>query len=51
MSNERFILRCATYLLLIKSGKILFQRRFNTGWEDGKYTLISGHLEGDENKQ
>jgi len=48
MSNERFTLRCATYLLLIKSGKILLQRRFNTGWEDGKYTLISGHLDGSE---
>ncbi len=48
MSNERFTLRCATYLLLIKSGKILLQRRFNTGWEDGKYTLISGHLDGNE---
>lgn len=48
MNNERFTLRCATYLLLIKSGKILLQRRFNTGWKDGKYTLISGHLDGQE---
>lgn len=48
MNNERFTLRGATYFLLIKSGKILLQRRFNTGWEDGKYTLISGHLEENE---
>lgn len=46
--NERFLLRVACYVLLIKSRKILLQRRFNTGWEDGKYTLISGHLEGNE---
>lgn len=46
--NKRFLLRAACYLLLIKRGKILLQRRFNTGWEDGKYTLISGHLEGNE---
>jgi len=48
MVNKRFMFRAACYLLLIKKDKILLQRRFNTGWEDGKYTLISGHLEGDE---
>ena len=42
------MLRVACYLLLIKEDKILLLRRFNTGWEDGKYSLISGHLEGDE---
>ena len=46
--TERFKLYCATYLILIKENKILLLRRFNTGWEDGKYTLISGHLERGE---
>jgi len=48
MFDKRFVLRAASYLLLIKKDKILLLRRFNTGWEDGKYTLISGHLEGNE---
>lgn len=48
MVNKRFILRAACYLFLIMENKVLLLRRFNTGWEDGKYTLISGHLEGNE---
>lgn len=48
MSKERFQLRSAVYLMLIKGNKILLSRRFNTGWMDGKYSLISGHLDGGE---
>lgn len=48
MSNERFTLRAAVYLILIKDGKTLLSRRFNTGWMDGKYSLIAGHLDGKE---
>lgn len=48
MTNKRFTLQAACYLILIKEDKILLSRRYNTGWEDGKYTLISGHLEGNE---
>lgn len=48
MSKERFVLRVAVYLMLIKDGKILLSRRFNTGWMDGKYSLIAGHLDGGE---
>ncbi len=46
--QERFKLRAAVYLLLIKDNKVLLSRRFNTGWMDGKYSLIAGHLDGDE---
>jgi len=35
----------ASYLVLIKNGKILLLRRFNTGYEDGKYSLVAGHVE------
>lgn len=48
MNKEQFKLRAAVYLILIKNNNLLLLRRFNTGWEDGKYTLISGHLNGDE---
>lgn len=47
-NNNRFSLNVAAYLVLIKDKEILLLRRFNTGWEDGKYTLISGHIDGDE---
>lgn len=48
MQKERFKIKVAVYLLLIKDEKVLLSRRFNTGWMDGKYSLISGHLDGNE---
>ena len=48
MSDTRFNLRAAVYLLLIQDDKILLSKRKNTGWEDGNYTMISGHLDGGE---
>lgn len=48
MAHERFLLRSAVYLFLIKENKILLSRRFNTGWMDGMYSLIAGHLDGNE---
>jgi 8-oxo-dGTP diphosphatase len=35
------------YLILTKDGKVLLSRRYNTGFEDGKYSLPAGHPEGD----
>jgi ADP-ribose pyrophosphatase YjhB (NUDIX family) len=48
MSKARFMLRATVYLILVKNNGILLLRRFNTGWEDGNYSLISGHLDGQE---
>lgn len=48
MNDERFRLRSAVYLILIQDGKVLLSKRKNTGWEDGNYTLVSGHLDGEE---
>ncbi len=48
MSRDRFRLLAACYLLPIKGKKVLLSRRFNTGWKDGWYSLIAGHLDGNE---
>ena len=48
MSAERFHLRAAVYLILLRDDDVLLARRFRTGWEDGKYSMIAGHLDGGE---
>lgn len=48
MVKERFKLVTAVHLLLVKEGKILLLRRFNTGWADGQYSVPAGHLDGGE---
>lgn len=45
---ERHKLKIAVYLILIKEGKVLLLRRCNTGWQDGNYSLPSGHVDPDE---
>jgi len=49
MKKERFKAIPASYLVLIKDGKVLMQKRFNTGYEDGKYSLPAGHVDAGEN--
>lgn len=48
MSVERFRPYAAVYVLLLKENSVFLLRRFNTGWQDGMYTLPSGHLEKEE---
>jgi 8-oxo-dGTP diphosphatase len=45
---ERFKLASAVHIFLIRDGKVLLLRRFNTGYEDGNYSVVAGHLNGDE---
>ena len=48
MQKERFKIIPASYLVLRKDSKILLSRRFNTGYEDGNYSMVAGHVEKDE---
>lgn len=45
---EHIKLPVAVHLFMIKDEHILLQRRFKTGYEDGKYGVIAGHINGDE---
>jgi ADP-ribose pyrophosphatase YjhB (NUDIX family) len=45
---ERFKLTSAVHLFFIRDGKVLLLRRFNTGYEDGNYGVVAGHLDGGE---
>lgn len=47
MAN-RFRARVAVYLLLQKGGKFLLLRRYQTGWHDGDYSLVAGHVDPGE---
>lgn len=44
----RFRLVAAVHLFLVRDGTVLLLRRANTGYEDGRYSVIAGHLDGDE---
>jgi 8-oxo-dGTP pyrophosphatase MutT (NUDIX family) len=46
--SDRFKLIAAVYLLFRRGDEILLLLRANTGYEDGKYGLVSGHVDGDE---
>ena len=38
----------AVYLLLVRGDSILMLRRYNTGFQDGSYSMIAGHVEAGE---
>jgi mutator protein MutT len=48
MPKERFTVIPAVYAIFEKDGQILLLRRFNTGYQDGNYSLPAGHLDGKE---
>lgn len=48
MSEERYKLPVAVFLILVKKGQVLLMRRQNTRWYDGSYDMASGHMEKEE---
>lgn len=46
--GERFEIRMAVYVRFEKDGKVLLSLRKNTGYHDGDYGVVQGHVEPDE---
>ena len=47
--SEKFKLVATVHIFLTNNeDEILLLRRFNTGYEDGKYSVIAGHIDGNE---
>ena len=43
-----FLAPVAVHLLLVKDDRILLLKRYNTGYEDGNYSVVAGHSDGGE---
>ncbi|MBU1119313.1 NUDIX domain-containing protein [Patescibacteria group bacterium] len=48
MTSKRYTFFSAVHLILIKECRVLLLRRFNTGYEDGKYSVPAGHIDQGE---
>lgn len=46
--KSRHTLVSAVHLFLFRNNSVLLLRRYNTGYEDGNYSVIAGHLDGNE---
>jgi 8-oxo-dGTP diphosphatase len=48
MAIEKFKVTPAAHLLLRRNNELLLLRRKNTGYEDGNYSVVAGHIEANE---
>ncbi len=48
MPRDWFTMVVAVHLFLLRDGRVLLLRRYNTGYEDGKYSVVAGHVDGGE---
>ncbi|WP_044642163.1 NUDIX hydrolase [Risungbinella massiliensis] len=48
MKKERFCVPVTIHVFFRKGDQILLLRRFQTGYQDGNYSVVAGHLDGDE---
>jgi 8-oxo-dGTP diphosphatase len=48
MPMERFKLVPEAHLFLVRDDRILLLKRRNTDYEDGKYSVVAGHMEDGE---
>ncbi|CAG7643444.1 NUDIX domain-containing protein [Paenibacillus allorhizosphaerae] len=46
--SERFTVPLAVHVFLREENRIMLLKRHNTGYEDGNYSVIAGHLDGGE---
>jgi len=47
-ANDRFRQIAEAHVLFYREGKILLLRRFQTGWRDGYFSVVAGHVEAGE---
>jgi len=47
-ASKRYTVISAVHLFLVRDDKVLLLRRFNTGYGDGNYSVVAGHIDGRE---